>query len=115
MALNLTAGQLDRRVIIEQRTVSRDPAYNSEVVAWSTLAAVWAQVVESSTPPSANPGQAEALAAYQRPMKVRIRWRPGVDTTLRLNYAGRLLQITATAELGRRQWLEMACQEWAHE
>lgn len=115
MALNLTVGQLDRQVIVEQRSVSRDPTFNSEVIAWSALATVWAQVVESATPPSANPGQAEALAAYQRPMKIRIRWRADVDTTLRLNYGGRLLQINGTAELGRRQWLELACQEWSHE
>lgn len=115
MALNLTVGQLDRQVIVEQRSVARDSAFNSEVVTWSTLATLWAQIVESSTPPASNPGQADALAAYQRPMKIRIRWRADVDTTLRLNYGGRLLQITGTAELGRRQWLELACQEWAHE
>ena len=113
--LNLTIGDLDRQVTIQQRSVARESTFGAEVVTWSTLATVWAKVVESSTAPPVNPGHADRLAAYQRPMKVYIRWRSDVDPTLRLSYEGRLLQITGTAELNRRQWLEMACQEWAHE
>ena len=116
MATPLSANDLDRVITIEQRTVTRDPVFNSEVVTWSTLVAgEWAQVVESSTAPSSNPGQADAVAAYVRPTKVRIRWRSDVDTSMRINADGQLLQIQGTAMLGRRQWLEMSCQEWAHE
>jgi len=44
-----------------------------------------------------------------------MRWRDDVTTRHRLRHGTRLLQITGVAELGRQQWLELACQEWAHE
>lgn len=115
MREQMHVGRLDRQITIQQRAVTRNATYGSEVVAWATLATVWAQVVESSTPPGGNAGEDQRVAAYERPIKVRVRWRNDVDTTMRISYAGRLLQITGTAELNRRQWLEMACQEWAHE
>lgn len=115
MALHLSANDLDRLVTIERPSVTRDPVYGSEVVAWVPVVSnEWARVIESSTPPAANPGQAEAIAAYVRPTKVLIRWRADVDTTMRIVADGQLLQIQGTAMIGRRQWLEMACQEWAH-
>jgi head-tail adaptor len=115
MALQLHAGMLDRQVSIEAATVSRDGTFGAAVSTWSTLDTVWAQVLESATEPSSNPGQAVALAAYTRPTKVRMRWRGDVTTRHRLRHGARLLQITGVAELGRQQWLELACQEWAHE
>jgi SPP1 family predicted phage head-tail adaptor len=115
MAYTLSAGSLDHQVTIQQRTVARDATYGSETVAWSDLATVWARVVESSTAPSSGRGQAERVDAYVRPTKVYIRWRADVDTTMRLVHNGQLLKIDGTAELNRRQWLEMACAEWSHE
>jgi SPP1 family predicted phage head-tail adaptor len=114
MAFHLTVGDLDRQVTIQQRTVARDATFGSEVPTWSDLATVWAKVSESSTQPG-NRGQVERVDAYVRPTKVFIRWRADVDTTMRLSYEGQLLKIDGTAEIGRRQWLEMACAEWSHE
>lgn len=112
--MHLNAGQLDRRITLQQRTVTRDPAYNAEVVTWPDIATVWAKVVESSTAP--GPGASGDVALYARPMKITIRWRAGIDkSTTRISYAGRLLRITGTAELGRREGIELACEEWAHE
>ena len=75
MALQLHAGMLDRQVSIEAATVVREGLYGSPESTWSTLDTVWAQVLESSTEPGSNPGQAVAVAAYTRPTKVRMRWR----------------------------------------
>lgn len=111
----ITAGQLDRRVRIERKVITRDQQYRSQVVSWVTLATVWAQVLESSTAASSNPGEGEAVNAYARPTRIRMRYRGDVDTTMRVNLGGRLYQINGTAELGRRDGLELACQEWAHE
>ena len=115
MALQLHAGMLDRQVSIEAATVVREGLYGSPESTWSTLDTVWAQVLESSTEPGSNPGQAVAVAAYTRPTKVGMRWRDDVTTRHRLRHGAKLLQITGVAELGRQQWLELACQEWAHE
>lgn len=115
MALQLHAGMLDRQVSIEAATVTREGTFGAAVSTWSTLDTVWAQVLESSAEPGSNPGQAVAVAAYVRPTKVRMRWRGDVTTRHRLRHGARLLQITGVAEIGRQQWLELACQEWAHE
>lgn len=115
MALQLSAGQLDRQVVIEAAIASKDGTYGAQVLTWATLATVWAQVLESSAEPGSNPGQTAAVAAYVRPTKVRMRWRGDVTTRHRLRHGSRLLQITGVAELGRREFLELSCQEWAHE
>ena len=115
MALQPPAGTLDRPASIEAATVPREGPDGTHPATWSTLDTVWAQVLESSTEPGSNPGQAVAVAAYTRPTKVRMRWRDDVTTRHRLRHGARLLQITGVAELGRQQWLELACQEWAHE
>lgn len=113
-----SAGNLDRRVAIEAKSVTRDPVYGSESVSWSTLATVWAQVLEYAADNEALTGSATSTGSahtYRRPVRVRMRWRSDVDTAMRLRVGTRLLQITGTAELGRRQGLELACQEWSHE
>ena len=107
------AGDLDRRITIQRRSIVRDGTYGSETVTWITLATVWAQVIESATD---GEFVQDGTLAYARPTRVRIRYRSDVDPTMRLLFpAGRLVQIIGTAEGGRRQYLEMACKEWAHE
>jgi SPP1 family predicted phage head-tail adaptor len=110
------AGDLDRRVVIEQRTVARDAALGSEVETWATLATVWARVKQSSTQSGVSEAPGDAAETFARPTMVWIRWREGIsrqDHRLRLDDA--LLRIVGVAELGRRQALEIACLEWAHD
>lgn len=112
----LTAADLDRRVTIETCSTVRGATYQEPAQTWAAQATVWAQVRESSTAPGTTDSATEAAALYARPMKVRMRWRDGLDkAATRLRYKGRLLRITGTAELGRREWLELACEEWAHD
>lgn len=113
MPTPFNAGLMDRQVVIQKRTVSRDGTLGSQAVAWSTLDTVWAQVVESST--ASDEAMRAGVQTFARPSKVRIRWRADVDTTMRISHNGQLLQILGIAELGRRQGLELACKEWAHE
>lgn len=114
--MHLNAGQLDRRVTIQSREVTRDSATGAEVVTWSDAATVWAMVLESSTPGSDGPSAAGVqVSSYARPMKIRMRWRTLDKSTSRISYGGRILRITGTAEMGRRAGLELAVEEWAHE
>ena len=109
----LSAGALDRRIAIQQRSVARESTYGSEVVTWVALATVWAQVLESATD---GEFVADGSLAFARPTRVRLRYRNDIDPTMRVVLpGGRILQITGTAEIGRRQYLELACKEWAHE
>jgi SPP1 family predicted phage head-tail adaptor len=113
LSTKLTAGALDRRVVIESRSVTRDTSTGAEVVAWVAVVTVWAQIIEAIT--ASDEDQRSGALVYSRPVRVRILYRSGLDTTMRINYGGRLLQITGTAEIGMRQGIELSCREWSHE
>ncbi|MDR7331761.1 phage head closure protein [Roseateles asaccharophilus] len=110
----LGAGDLDRRVTLLARTLTRDPVYGAQEESWADAATLWAKVEESST---AGEAQArDGQATYGRPHRVTLRWRAGVTTDMRLRLDdGRLLQILGASPLGRRKWLELSCVEWRHQ
>jgi head-tail adaptor len=111
------AGDLDRRVNIETRSVAREGVYGAEVETWTPAASdTPAKVWQSSTASGLGAGQPEGVASYARPTRVWLRWRAGITReNHRLRYAGQLLRIIGTAELGRQEWLELSCAEWSHE
>lgn len=108
----MIASSLDRRIVIEKMTVTRDVATGAEVRTWGEFASTWAEKRESSTGTERLVGGASIAA---RPTKFRIRWRDGVTTAMRVREGSRLYQIIGTAEMGRRMGLEMSCVEWSHE
>lgn len=107
------AGTYDRRVRIEQKNVTRDPNYGSEVVAWATLATVWASVADQL---QAGRGGGEAVEAGVRvatvPVRLCIRYRSDITTDMRVQLLdrGRVLQIVSVAEVGRRDGTELMCE-----
>jgi head-tail adaptor len=112
----MDAGKLDRLITVESFTVARDSGTGAEVRTWATLgAAFWAEVLESAT--ATDEGlTAAGVATYARPTRVRCRYRSDIDATMRLNLgSNQLLQIIGVAMIGRREGLELACKEWAHE
>lgn len=112
----MPAAEFDRRITLQQRLVMREPSMGGQITTWPDIATVYAQVVESSEMVAPADSATEPVQLYARPMKIRIRWRPGVDkSNTRIVYSGRVLRITGTAELGRRRKIELACEEWAHE
>ena len=111
----MDAGKLDRLITVEAATVTRDSDTGAESKAWAQLGtAFWAEVLESAT--DTDERLAAGVETYARPTRVRCRYRSDIDPSMRLNLgSGRLLQIIGTAMLGRRDGLELACKEWAHE
>jgi head-tail adaptor len=111
------AGKLDRLIQFEERVNTREAKFNAATVSWVPFGLpTWARVIESSQQPGSNPGAAEGVAIVVKPMKVIVRWRGDIDhNRMRINYGGRLLRITGAAEIGRREDLELACQEWGHQ
>ena len=110
----LGAGDLDRRVKLLTRAITRDPVYSAQEESWVESDPVWAKVEESST---AGESQArDGQATYARPHRITMRWRSGVTTDMRVRLDdGRILQILGAAPLGRRKWLELSCVEWRHQ
>lgn len=103
-----SAGGLDRRVVLLQPVVARDPASGGEITSWSPLDEVWGRVVEQAQAETTD--RTERVAA--RACSVRIRWRADVLPTMRLQVGTRVLAISGSVEAGRRRWLDIACTDF---
>ena len=110
------AGDLDRRIRIEQKSVARDASYGSEVITWATLATVWANVEDQlEVGQSGGETLSRDLRVRRTPTRLRIRYRGDISTAMRvvLIDRSRTLQIVAIAELGRRDRTELMCEEYS--
>jgi len=98
----MRAGQLDRRITIEQNTPGHDAA-GAPTESWATLATVWAEVRPAAGREFFDAQQivAEAKVVF------RIRYRSDVDHKMRVSYAGNLYDIHGIAELGRQEGLDI--------
>lgn len=101
----MRAGKLDRRVTILRATVTTDD-FGGETATWADLATVAAEKLPVR--------DAERVAAAQTGASVtdrfRIRWSQavsGLTTRDQLSCDGRLYDIVAIKEIGRREGLEI--------
>jgi SPP1 family predicted phage head-tail adaptor len=103
----MSAGELDRRVQLQQLVTTRDEDFGSEIQSWVTVTPVWARITERDA--------REATTADQRVMTrritVRIRWRSDVTSIWRVLHGERRLRIAGTVEVGRRKYLDLTCEE----
>lgn len=99
-------GRLDRRITLQQKTVSRT-ALGDESESWATLAAVWAEVVPTSGREYFN-AQAQQLVGSKL-TRFRIRYLASArkDTELRVLYDSETYDIKHIAEFGRRVGLDL--------
>lgn len=105
----ISAGELTERVTIQTATQTQNDA-GETTLAWSDWKEVWASV-------QSMPGRSVekyfdvvgvvALIAYQ----VRIRAIPGMNTSMRVIYRGRTLEIGAISEYERVWYQDLFCIE----
>lgn len=113
----MNTGPLDRRVIIEQKIVTQDSIFGTDVINWIPLMTVWGNVmdVRPSREESVTDG---ALSMRATRSKIIVRWNKNItaDCRIRLNYPSeRTLQIIGgPVEIGgRRAFMEMMCEEYS--
>lgn len=98
----IEAGRLDRRIVLQQPTVTRD-SVGGPVESWSTVATVWA----GYRPQRGD----EVFAARQRTATreavFTIRHRTDVTESTRIVFDGHNWDIVHIAELDRRAGLEI--------
>lgn len=107
MALN--AGDLDREVVIETLTESAGSS-GFPVETWASLDTVWMQKLNATETERFKSAQISAPLVVRWHMYYRSDMDPdGVDVvkTKRLNYQGRLYDITSAVELGRQEGIEL--------
>lgn len=93
----MKAGALDRRIIIQSSTQTVDQ-YGAPRYIWSDVATVWAQYLPGGGDERYSPGQIYA----QTDARFRIRYRSDITPLNRIVYNGRIYDILAIEEEGRR-------------
>lgn len=89
---------MDRRIVIEQKTVTRD-SWNHPTETWTTLATVWAQKTDKSTAESGELNQVVARNSTEW----TIRYLSTLKADARINYGGLYYYITGIIEIGRKE------------
>ena len=79
----MEAGRLNRRITIEQKSVTRD-SYGGESITWATVATVWAAVLPIRGQEYVSIRQAGA----ELTTRFLIRYREGVTPAMRIVYDG---------------------------
>lgn len=103
----MLSGPLDRRITLERFTYTTDPGSGEQIKVWSTLAVVSASKLDVSD--SERVAAAEVSASITT--RFQIRWDSdwsGLNPKDRLTYAGRVYDIEAVKEIGRREGLEIS-------
>src|SRR3990167_1977259 len=101
----MRAGELDRRVNIQQYTETRN-AKGEAIKTWSLLETVWAKVEPVA---GSEPFQAEQENA-KRTLKFTIRHRTDVTEKMRIAYGSFYYNIKSIEELERREGLAITAE-----
>lgn len=112
----MRGSQLDKRITVEAKTVTQDPDYGTEVIAWAAIASRIPANVQD-TLPSKSERVSEGLRVATQPARIRIRYMSGITSDMRVTIHGesdRVCQIVGgPAEIGRREWLEMVVEAYS--
>lgn len=92
-AVVLRAGELDRRVTLQQRSGSKD-AFGQQLTTWSDMATVWANIRPTNGREILTAGAIAAEVSHI----VTIRYRPGIAPSMRLLYGSQVFNIVAVVE-----------------
>ena len=102
------AAKLRHRVTLQTRTGSQDATTGETTFSWSnTVADEPAEVVPLSGREFIQSGATQAGVDT----RMTIRWRSGIEPTMRVVYDGNNYQITAVLpDPSNRRWLTLMCQ-----
>lgn len=102
---------LDRRIRIESPTTV-DGDYGPQPGPWVLVASVYAEL--QAVPPSRSEAVRQGLQIARNQVRCRIRWRDGLDSSMRVVWDGVNYNIVGgPAELGRRDYLEMVIERYS--
>lgn len=108
------AGKRDTLITFETRSETQNATTGSYTYTWATHAQEWAEVQDML--PSRAENVAEGINLQRRPCRIRTMFRDDINSTMRITFEGRTVQIVAgPVELGRRDGLEMVCEEYSTE
>lgn len=99
------AGKFDQPIIIETPVVTRS-AIGEETRSWAVFARPHADI----TTVRGAEFVAAMQAQYRMDIKVRVRWRAGINNMMRIVWRGQPYAIVAVMDGGpRKRYVEMMC------
>lgn len=99
------AGQMDRRITIQNFSETTDN-FGQEVKSFSTLASVWANVVEKV----GREGEDGDMISATKKVEFIIRYRTDVDEEMRISYNSNIYKIQAIQSAdARKAFLKIVC------
>lgn len=121
----MRAGQFDREITVERKSVSPDPDYGTPVVTWVPLATEGSPPVavrfmaeaQDVLPSRSETGNNGLLIAANR-TRIRMRWRDDIDSSMRIVLHGdgdvvyQIIGGPAVVE-GRQQMIELLCEKYS--
>lgn len=103
----------DKKITFLEEISTRDGQFNTaqkDFVPIAALTDVAANVQDLL--PSRSEQISDGIDIRRRPCRIRFRWRSDVLPTMRVRYGNRELEIiSGPVDLGRRETLEMVCEE----
>ena len=110
----MNIGALNRRITIQEKSVTYDADYGTEIVTWVTHATVWANVQDAL--PSKDESSANDIRINTGRTRIRIRYLSTVTSDMRIKLTDRsnkILQIVGgPAELGQRDGMEIMAESY---
>lgn len=109
--MRVPSGKRSTLVTFQRRVGTQSPKTGAWSYVWTNVAPPeWCEVRDVL--PSRAETLDDNLAITRRPCRIRCDYREDVTPDMRVTFDDRVLEITAgPAELGRRDGLEMMCQE----
>ncbi len=124
----MRSGTIDCQISVEQKSITRDPSYNTEIVTWAPLVAApgspviaerwWAQVQD--TLPSRSEAVKQGIATASRQTRVRMRYRNDIDSSMRVTIhqdTSVVYQIISgpvdVTNEGRKRMIEFVCEKFS--
>lgn len=105
----INAGKLKKRLTIQYQSTTQD-SYGADTVTWTELDTVWGKI----TPLLGREYFAAQQIHSEAKLKISIRYRTGIDTTMRVKYGNRYFYILEMQNVEERgEELLFLCKEVA--
>ena len=92
----MDTGRLNMRVSIERNAQYQDPVYGSLIDVWIPTYSVWAAI----EPLQGREYIAAMMVRAERTVRITMRYLPGIDSTMRVVYLGRVFAIQSIINPG---------------
>lgn len=91
----MQTGRLRERITIQQESITRDSS-GEQLIAWTTVATVWARVTPGASSERflASAGQRVAEVTHT----IHLRYRAGITPKMRVSWENRILEIISVVD-----------------